>query len=40
MVQQKGWINQRWEEFMPEARLCVKACATGQSQPVMGGTDA
>jgi hypothetical protein len=40
MVQQKGWINQRWEEFMPEAKSCVKADVTGQSQPAMGGTDA
>jgi len=36
----KGWINQRWEEFMPEARSCVKAYAGGRSQPAMGGTDA
>src|SRR6516162_3754398 len=40
MVQPKGWINQRWEEFMPEARSCVKVRATGTSQPAMGGTDA
>ena len=40
MVQPMGWINQRWEEFMPEARSCVKVQATGKSQPAMGGTDA
>jgi hypothetical protein len=40
MVQPKGWINQRWEEFMPEAKLCVEAHVEGRSQPAMGGTDA
>jgi hypothetical protein len=39
MVQPKGWINQRWEEFMPEAKSSVKAHARGKSQPAMGGTD-
>jgi len=40
MVQPKGWINQRWEEFMPEAKPCAKAPTMGKSQPAMGGTDA
>jgi hypothetical protein len=40
MVQPTGWINQQWEEFMPEARSCVEVRATGKSQPAMGGTDA
>ena len=40
MVLPKGWINQRGEEFMPEARSCVEAHAVGKSQPAMGGTDA
>jgi hypothetical protein len=40
MVQPKGWINQEWEEFMPEAKSSVKVCARGKSQPAMGGADA
>jgi len=40
MVQPKGWINQRWEEFMPEAKSCVKVGANGKGQPAMGGADA
>jgi hypothetical protein len=40
MVQPKGWINQQWEEFMPEAKSCVKVYVRSKRQPAMGGTDA
>ena len=39
MILPKGWVNPQGEEFMLEARSCVRLAVATMDQPARGGID-